>query len=143
MKFELDASQESREMPQYKKKHPYAFKIINAEERLSKAGNEMIVIECLVDLGAKDIKVRDYLLKASSWKAEILHESMKLDVEVTVKDGKKIIDIKPRDLLNKEGTLTLKQNPKTEYPQVDAYIYKKDTNQTEKANKEPNDVLPF
>jgi hypothetical protein len=123
----------------------YNFKIIQAYEKPSKAGNEMLVIELLIEASnGGNFIVKDYLLstETSIWKISQLCKSIN-------KEGLyKTENMEPFDIVNCNGTAELQHqtnpNDGKKYLRVKRYLAhkEKEIQQTEHSN-EMNDEIPF
>lgn len=103
-------------MPTYKQQEPkpvyfvepgtYKVEIVNAMEKLSKAGNDMIKLICRVEIGegAKGPEVHEHLTftEKAGWKIDQVREACGFAV-VPGED----IDVEPEDFIGKTATVVL------------------------------------
>lgn len=137
MKFQHKSEQEiieSKLLP----KGIYDFNVIEATEKLSKAGNEMIVIKIMVwDKKGKERNITDYLLEAMEFKLRHFCEVTGL---IDKYNNDELTDM---DCLNKSGKVLINIKKGKEKPDGGFYEDKNSVEDYVKGDNFESDDVPF
>ncbi len=118
--------------PQKPKAGTYEFVVEEAEDKVSKAGNEMIAIVLKVN---DRMSVRDWLVSTTPWKLKQFLDSVgRPDIY-----EKEVID--PMLLLELKGKAIFKLDDK--YLRVDRYLIPEVIEENEATEEDPEDDIPF
>lgn len=115
----------------------YPFMILDAEEKISKAGNEMIAVSLVINAGGNpEVKTMDWLLNKYPQKVKNLLKSA----------GKKIpagMELTPNDLRGLTGTCEVMSEYKMDkkFYRINKYLPPKKPEQ--KAVEMESDLIPF
>lgn len=151
MKFDPDAKineENSSKEREVLKPGEYSFMVVEAEEKESKQGNQMLALKLKVyGEGTDDVNVWDYITAKMTWKLKQI--CLAIGMEEEFRSG----DISPQQFVNRPGALFLDVETSEKYGsqnKVKKYVPlpKKEeapepVNETPRESGDPIAVLPF